>query len=71
MKSVMNRREVSRFHKFLDEDLPIKKISGIMKVTVGCLNKFLPADVAKSNDAKAKVTKKAVEKAEKPAAAKV
>jgi hypothetical protein len=63
LRKVMNRRDVARFHAFLDEDLPIKKISEIMKVTVGCLNNFLPEKVVKSKDAKAKVAIKAADKA--------
>lgn len=69
LRKVMNRRDIARYHAFLDEDLSVKKISEIMKIEVKTLNNFSPEKVAKSKDAKAKVAQKAIEKAEAPKAA--
>ena len=68
MKKLMNKRDVVRYHKFLDEGLSVKEISGIMKTEVQCLESFAPANVVKSKDAKAKVAVKAAAKEDKPTA---
>ena len=62
LRKLMNRRDVARYHAFLNEDVSVKEISEIMKIAVGTLNNFSPEKVAKSKDAKAKVAVKAAEK---------
>ena len=58
MKNTMNKRDVVRFHKFLDTDMKIGECAKAMKIELDTLKKFTPEKVAQSADRKAKIAAK-------------
>ena len=78
MKKTMNKRDVAKFHKFLNNDVKIEKISKFLGIATATLKKFTPDALKKALKDKGVKTsatqaddKKAAEKpAEKEADAK-
>ena len=60
MKETMNSRDISKFHKYLEQEISMEKCSKALGVSKKTLNKFTPDAIAK---AKAKQAEK-----KKPAA---
>ena len=48
MKSTMNKRDVAKFHKALNNDIKIEKISKFLGVTTATLKKFAPDALKKA-----------------------
>ncbi len=42
MKKTMNKHDVAQYHKYLDEEIPLKKISEGMDISADTLKKFTP-----------------------------
>ena len=70
MKSTMNKRDIAKYHKMLNSDVKIEKISKYLGVTPETLKLFEPVTLAKAKKDKGVTTKpkKSTKKAEKPAA---
>ena len=54
----MNNRDVAKFHKYLDQDISMKKCSDSLGIEMSTLKKFTPEAVAKAKGAKTKATVK-------------
>jgi len=60
MKTTMSKREIAKFHKFLEQDVSLKECSKYLGVTIPALKKFSPTLVEKAKQdhlsiAKAKI----------------
>ena len=73
MKSTMNKRDIAKYHKMLNNDVKIEKISKYLGVTQDTLGLFEPATLAQAKVDKGVKTstapKKAAKKSSKKAAA--
>lgn len=54
MKNTMNKREIAKFHKYLEEEIPMEKISKGMGIDKKTLAKFTPEAVKKVKEQHAK-----------------
>jgi len=53
MKSTMNKRDIAKFHKMLEAEVSVDKISKALKVDKDTLKKFAPAKAAAAKAAPA------------------
>ncbi len=71
MKSTMNKRDIAKYHKMLNQDIKPEKISKYLGVTLDTLKVFAPDALEKAKKDKGVITKpkpkKSSKKAEKPA----
>ena len=60
MKNTMNSRNIAKYHKLLDAEVSLKKISAFLKVSEATLKKFTPEKVAAAKGLVSKAEKAAV-----------
>ena len=66
MKTTMSKRNIAKFHKLLQREVPVGDIVKILKVTKETLRKFTPAKVAEWKKVQAELAAaEAVEEAAK------
>ena len=69
MKNTMSGRNIAKFHKMLAQEVPLKKISKFMGVSMSTLEKFTPEKTDAANKAKRLAAGKSLApKAEDPVA---
>lgn len=57
IKETMNKRDIVRFHKLLEDNISLKEISKMLLITPKTLEKFSPELVKKANQRKASIRK--------------